>query len=72
MAEIVRTHILHNTSFNKEDNKMAKLTKKQEEQYQNLFSLFHKMITAKMNNKRADYEDTVSKIREEVKEDDEK
>ena len=51
---------------------MAKLTKKQEEQYQNLFSLFHKMITAKMNNKRADYEDTVAKIREEVKEDDEK
>lgn len=51
---------------------MAKLTKKQEEQYQNLFSLFHKMITAKMNNKRADYEDTVSKIRDEVKEDDEK
>jgi hypothetical protein len=51
---------------------MAKLTKKQEEQFQTLFKLFHDMITAKMASKRAEYEEIISKIRDEVKEDDEK
>lgn len=56
----------------KEGQKMAKMTKKQEAQYVRLVALHHEMIRAKHFNNRADYENVVEKIREEVKEDDEK
>lgn len=48
---------------------MSKMTKKQETQYLKLVALHHEMIRAKHFNKREDYEDVISKIREEVKED---
>lgn len=51
---------------------MAKLTKKQEVQYKSLIELHHKLIKAKMSNKRSDYEEVINQIREEVNEDDEK
>lgn len=48
---------------------MAKLTKKQEGQFETLTRLFHEMISAKHKNRRDSYEDVVEKIRETVKED---
>lgn len=48
---------------------MAKMTKKQEQQYLNLVALHHEMIRAKHFNKKEDFENVVAKIREEVKED---
>lgn len=49
---------------------MAKLTKKQEGQFETLTRLFHEMISAKHKNRRDSYEDVIEKIRETVKEDD--
>lgn len=48
---------------------MAKMTKKQEQLYIKLVGLHHEMIRAKHFNKREDFENVISKIREEVKED---
>lgn len=47
---------------------MAKLTKKQEKQFESLTKLFHEMISARHKNRRDDYETVVDKIRDEVKE----
>ena len=41
-----------------------KLTKKEEAQYSDLLALMHDMIKAKMNNKRAEYEEIVEQIHE--------
>lgn len=49
---------------------MAKLTKKQEAQYERIVKLLHELIRAKHDQKRSDYEETINQIREEVKEDD--
>lgn len=43
---------------------MAKLTKKQEKQCKELILLLHDMIRAKMQNKRAEYEEIVELIHE--------
>lgn len=43
---------------------MAKLTKKEEKQCRELIELFHEMIRAKMQNKRAEYEEIVELIHE--------
>lgn len=51
---------------------MAKITKKQEQQFLNLTALYHELIRAKHFNKRDDFDNIISQIREEVKEDDEK
>lgn len=47
---------------------MARLTKKQEIQYEHLFQLFHEMIRVRMNRCRSDFDDVIARIREEVKE----
>ena len=52
-------------------NAMAKLTKKQEGQFETLTRLFHEMISAKHHNRRDGYEAVIEKIRETVKEDEE-
>lgn len=51
-------------------NTMAKLTKKQEGQFEALTRLFHEMISARHKNRRDSYEDVIEKIRETVKEED--
>lgn len=43
---------------------MAKLTKKEEKQCKELILLLHDMIRAKMQNKRAEYEEIVELIHE--------
>lgn len=47
---------------------MAKITKKQEEQFSRLTVLFHALIGAKHNKQRTVFEDTIAQIREVVKE----
>lgn len=47
---------------------MARLTKKQEVQYEHLFQLFHEMIRVRLHRCRADFDDVIARIREEVKE----
>lgn len=47
---------------------MAKLTKKQEGQFETLTRLFHEMISARHKNRRDGYEAVIVKIRETVKE----
>ena len=49
---------------------MAKLTKKQEGQFETLTRLFHEMISARHKNRRDGYEAVIEKIRETVKEED--
>lgn len=51
---------------------MAKITKKQEQQFINITALYHELIRAKHFNKRDDFEDVIVRIREEVKEDEQK
>lgn len=50
---------------------MAKLTKKQEKQFETLLKLYHELIKSKHSNNRSDYEAIISEIREEVKNDSE-
>lgn len=47
---------------------MAKLTKKQEGQFEVLTRLFHEMISARHKNRRDGYEMVIEKIRDAVKE----
>jgi len=54
----------------KGDHIMAKLTKKQEKQYETVLKLMHEMIQTKFSNSRSEYEEVISKIREAVAEDD--
>lgn len=51
---------------------MAKMTKKQEQQFTTLSALFHEMIKAKHANKRDDFDNVINNIRKEVKDNDEK
>lgn len=47
---------------------MARLTNKQQIQYEHLFQLFHEMIRVKLTRRRTDFDDVIARIREEVKE----
>ena len=51
---------------------MAKITKKQEQQFLNLTTLYHELIRAKHFNRRDEFEDIITRIRNEVKEDEQK
>lgn len=51
---------------------MAKITRKQEDQYVRLLALHHEMVRAKHANKREDYEAVLEKIKEEVNGNDKK
>lgn len=51
---------------------MAKMTKKQEQQYLDLIPLHHEMIRVKHVNDRDKFNEVIAKIREAVKEDEEK
>lgn len=51
---------------------MAKITKKQEELYLKLIPLHHELIRVKHVNNRDAFDEVIAKIREEVKEDEQK
>lgn len=48
---------------------MAKMTKKQEQQYLNLLTLHHEMIRAKHFNDKKAYEAVIEKMKKELSED---
>ena len=45
---------------------MAKITKKQDNLFSRLVPIFHKLITAKHSNNRADFDEVINQIKTEV------